>query len=82
MDTSKVDSEITPWTIHDISSEEYRIYHYEDGTLFVIPKPKALYILATGSHRIVTEGDITYRPERGWVGISWKSRDGEAPFNF
>ena len=48
MDTSAVDPEITPWTIVDISSEEYRTYSYTNGAKFRINRPVTLYILADG----------------------------------
>jgi hypothetical protein len=80
MDTSKVDPEISPWTIVDITSEHYRTYTYADGRRFRIDNPKTLYILANGGHRVVDKAGVTHRPERGYVGISWMPKDGEPPF--
>ena len=80
MDTSKIDPDITPWTIVDISSEETRAYHYPAGNLFRIEHPQTLYILANGGHRVVDKFGFTYRPERGYVGISWKPAEGQPPF--
>jgi hypothetical protein len=80
MDTSAVDEKTVPWTIIDVSSEQYRAYTYPDGVKFRINRPKTLYVLADGGHRIVDKNDVTHRPERGYVGISWLPKDGEPPF--
>jgi len=80
MDTSAVDPDITPWTIVDISSEDYRTYSYANGAKFRINRPVTLYLLADGGHRVVDKDGVTHRPERGYLGISWKSKDGQPPF--
>lgn len=80
MDTSAVDPDITPWTIVDITSEEYRTYTYADGQKFRINQPVTLYLLNGGGHRIVDKSGVTHRPERGYLGISWKPKDGQPPF--
>lgn len=66
----------------DISSEEYRVYTYAGGETYRIDYPVALFVLdETGTtHRIVDKDGVTHRPERGWVGISWKPKDGEPAF--
>lgn len=65
----------------DISSEQYREYAYPNGKAFRIDNPKDLYILTdTGSHRVVDTSGVTHRPERGYVGISWKPTSGAPPF--
>lgn len=67
----------------DISSEKYRIYTYADGTAFRIESPAQLYVLKDlegVTHRVVDANGMTHRPNRNWVGISWKPREGAAPF--
>lgn len=67
----------------DISMEEYRIYTYKTGQTFRIDEPSMLHVIADEngvSHRVVDKVGITHRPERGWVGISWKPHDGAPAF--
>lgn len=64
----------------DVGSESYRIYTYADGKRFRIENPSLLYILPCGSHRVVDEAGVTHRPERGYVGISWKPLPGQPAF--
>lgn len=80
MDTSNVAAEITPWEIVDISSEEFRIYTYANGGKFRITKPVTLYLLNGGGHRVVDAEGVTHRPERNYVGISWKPKKDQPPF--
>lgn len=67
-------------TIVEIDSELYRTYTYKDGSKFRINDPKTLYITENGSHRIVDGEGVTHRPERDYLGISWKPRAGSPPF--
>ena len=64
----------------DITSESERAYHYPDGSRFVIEAPCKLHVLETGSHRVIGQDGRTYRPERGWIGISWLPREGQPAF--
>lgn len=66
----------------DISSEEYRIYRYTHGE-FRIDAPVELHVLTDergDTHRIIDASGVTHRPERGWLGISWKPKDGAPAF--
>jgi hypothetical protein len=63
----------------DVSSEAYRIYTYSDGGQFRIDCPVELFIVG-GSHRVVDADGVTHRPERGFVGISWKPFAGAPAF--
>lgn len=60
----------------DITSEIDRTYHYPGDKTFTILAPRQLFVTDTGSHRVVAEDGRTYRPERGWLAISWQPRDG------
>jgi len=68
----------------DVSSEAQRTYHYPNGVTFVIADPIKVHILVDDmggvSHRVISGDGETYRPERGWVGISWRPRDGQPAF--
>jgi hypothetical protein len=64
----------------DITSEAERTYHYADGTTFTIEEPYKLHVTESGSHRVIAQNGRTYRPERGWVAISWLPRDGQPAF--
>lgn len=68
----------------DISSEAQRTYYYGNGETFIISDPVTLFILIDDnggvSHRVLSGDGETYRPERGWVGISWRPRDGQPAF--
>lgn len=61
----------------DISSEEYRVYTYKDGSTFRIEAPSVLHVLNDDrgeTHRVVDESGLTHRPARNWIAISWKPR--------
>jgi hypothetical protein len=67
----------------DISSEADRGYHYESGKVFRITAPKTLHVLTDEhgvSHRVIASDGRTYRPERGWIGISWLPKPGAPAF--
>lgn len=64
----------------DISSEQYREYTYPNGDKFKIDGPTGLHITDTGSHRVIDRFGVTHRPEKGYIGISWKAREGQPKF--
>lgn len=67
----------------DISSEEVRFYTYADFSTFRIGEPDKLFVIEDEhgvTHRVIDKEGVTHRPERGWVGISWKPRDGQPAF--
>lgn len=68
----------------DITSEEFRVYTYPDGTTFRIDNPETLYVLIDEkggvTHRVVDIEGVTHRPERGYVGISWAAKEGQPAF--
>lgn len=63
----------------DISTEQWRLYTYADGT-YRIDAPVALHITDSGSHRVIDADGVTHRPTPGWLGLSWKPRDGQQAF--
>lgn len=97
MDISKDDIYFNPndntndeqFTIHDITSEVLRRYHYADGTTMVVKNPQTLYLKRLkdrDSHRVVykTEDGIaeTFYPAPGWKAISWRVKDGAKLVDF
>ncbi|MET3826604.1 hypothetical protein ABIC16_002297 [Sphingomonas sp. PvP055] len=63
----------------DISNEEYRIYTYPNNSEYRINSPLALHVIQDGkgpTHRVTDNFGMTHLPERGWVAIAWKPRDG------
>ncbi len=69
----------------NISDEEYRIYHYADGSTFKINNPTLLPVRRKpggDSHRIVDTDGHGWYVAAGWVGIEWKNRAGVDPIQF
>ncbi len=67
----------------DVSSEASRTYHYANGATFEIVAPVLVHVIEDEkgvSHRVEASDGRTYRPERGWVGISWLPKPGEPAF--
>lgn len=64
----------------DISSEEWRTYTYADEKYVTISAPKLLYVMPSGSHRIVDSEGLTHRPSQGYLMITWKPKPGEPAF--
>ena len=68
----------------DITTEQFRVYTYANGSTFRIDSPATLHVLIDdkggASHRVIDADGVTHRPERGWVGISWAAKDGAPRF--
>lgn len=67
----------------DITSEAFREYHYDGSKVFRILAPETLHVIndAKGAtHRVIAEDGRTYRPERGWLAISWEPKPGSPAF--
>jgi hypothetical protein len=68
----------------DITSEEFRVYTYPDGSTFRIENPATLFVIIDDkggtTHRVVDKDGVTHRPERGFVGISWCPMAGQPAF--
>lgn len=67
----------------DITSEAKRVYHYADGKTFTVPTPTKLHVITDEkgvTHRVESANGCTFRPERGWVGISWEPKEGAPAF--
>lgn len=67
----------------DITSEEFRVYTYADGSTFRVENPATLFVIDDErgtTHRVVDTDGVTHRPERGFVGISWAAKAGQPKF--
>lgn len=64
----------------DISSEEWRTYTYAGGNAVTIDAPQLLYVMPSGSHRIVDNEGRTHRPTPGYLMITWQSKPGQPAF--
>lgn len=61
----------------DVTSEANRTYHYASGATFTITAPLKVHVLTDDngtSHRVEAADGQTYRPERGWLAISWEPK--------
>ena len=54
----------------DISSEEYRTYHFS-GDSITIKKPHRLNVSNSGGHRILSEEGKSFYIPSGWICIEW-----------
>ena len=70
----------------DISTENFRTYHYPDGSKFTIERPKALHVKrredGTDSHRLVDRNGHGWYVKPGWLGIEWNNLEGSVRVNF
>ena len=67
--------------LKDISSEEYRIYQFEDYN-YLVEEPVALYIRNSGAHVVVdSEGESHYIPG-GWLTLVWSAKPGANHIDF
>lgn len=67
----------------DITSEEYRIFTYPDGSTFRVDNPVS-FTLIENEHgftmRVIDAQGLTHRPSKGWNAISWKPKEGQPAF--
>ncbi len=65
----------TSYEFTDISSEEYRIYEFPDGTEIVLKEPLYLNVSASGGHRILDACGISHYIPCGWKHLSWQAKE-------
>lgn len=78
-----IQSEKKPMTMIDVQSEQSRTYHYPNDATFTVAEPLRVHVLLDErgvSHRIEASDGQAYRPERGWLAISWLPKEGAPPF--
>jgi hypothetical protein len=68
----------------DISSEEYREYHFSAGngtnTYIRIEQPLQLNVSKSGGHRVFDAQGVSHYVPAGWIHLEWKSKEGEPHF--
>lgn len=57
----------------DISSEDFREYHYLIGDITIrIKRPQWLAVSESGGHRVLDGDGVSYYIKDGWDYITWK----------
>lgn len=64
----------------DISSEEYRVYKYADGSEYKVQGPQKLHVSKAGEHRLFDESGLSHYVCKGWCAIQWKAKEGQPHF--
>lgn len=60
----------------DISSEEYRVYEFNNGKSIRINNPLKLHVSPSGGHRLFDNSGESHYIPKGWVHLHWKAKDG------
>ena len=63
-------------TLNNISSEDWREYDFGSQSVRVT-KPLALNVSKSGGHRIIDAEGVSHYVPKGWIHLSWKSKEGE-----
>jgi len=64
----------------DVSSEQWREYHFADGNRIRIENPLKLNVSASGGHRLYdAQGRSHYIPT-GWIHLEWETKPGQPNF--
>ncbi len=64
----------------DISSEEYRIYEFNNGKTVMISEPLKLNVAKSGGHRIYDNSGVSHYIPQGWIHLSWRAKSGQPNF--
>lgn len=64
----------------DISSEQFRVYVFENGTEVRIEGPLYLSVARSGGHRVFSDNDVSHYIPSGWVHLWWKVKEGQPNF--
>lgn len=70
----------TDYEFKDISTEEYRVYHFPQLESIRINNPTHLHVSASGGHRILDADGVSHYIPSGWLHLKWKAKEGEANF--
>lgn len=63
----------------DISSEEFRLYCFYNGTELRIDNPVALSVSENG-HRVFDATGTSYYVQNAWCYLQWRAKDGQPHF--
>lgn len=64
----------------DISSEQYRVYEFNNGKTVRIDEPLKLNVSPSGGHRLFDASGISHYIPKGWVWLRWKAKKGQPNF--
>lgn len=64
----------------DISSEEYREYHWESGYSIRLDAPTMLHVSESGGHRVFYGDGLSRYIKPTWADLEWKARQGQPHF--
>lgn len=64
----------------DISSEQYRIYEFNNGKTIMIVEPLRLNVSKNGGHRVYDNSGISHYIPQGWIHLHWRSKPGKPNF--
>lgn len=63
-------------TFSDISSEDYRVYEFDNGRSILINRPLKLNVSPSGGHRLFDADGVSHYIPKGWIHLKWKAKDG------
>ena len=63
-------------TLNDISSEDWREYDFGSQAVRIV-KPLALNVSKAGGHRVIDAEGVSHYVPKGWIHLSWKSKEGQ-----
>lgn len=64
----------------DISSEQWREYHFIGGEIVRIEGPLRLNVSESRGHRIFDAAGVSHYIPAGWIHLKWKGKDGAPNF--
>lgn len=67
-------------TFVDISSEEYRVYEFNNGKQIKIDYPLKLNVSPSGGHRLFDIYGLSHYIPKGWIHLYWKTFPGKPNF--
>jgi hypothetical protein len=60
----------------DISTEQFRVYTWPNGSEVIINLPKKLNVAKSGGHRIFDAEEFSHYIPSGWIHLKWKVWNG------
>jgi hypothetical protein len=80
--SNKEFSHTTDLMFHDLNTEEYREYIYNNGGVLRVLQPWKLGISKSGNHRVATRDGFSYIIVPNWIAIRIKKKEGAPSFTF
>ena len=68
-------------TFFEVTTEEYRVYDWLDGTRLQISDPCYVSVNPTnGGHRVLDADGVSHYIPAGWKHLYWKAKPGQPHF--